>query len=181
DDKKSNMTNGIEVIPRLEKKEQMKLSFSQQRLWFLQQLDPKDVSYNISLSFEILGLLEIASLEKSVNLLLKRHESLRTTFEIVEGEPVQKVEEFNEIKLPIHDVESTVEAKKVSENLSREPFDLENGPLYRLQLLKVNEEHYVLSVTIHHIISDGWSMGIIAEEISNNYKKIKSNKHFIQS
>jgi len=151
-------------------------SFAQQRLWFLNQLAPHSPFYNIPLSFRLNGPLEVPVLEQSLNQIVGRHESLRTTFTTVEGEPRQVVAQTFSLPLAVVDLTSLPEQKKQDEISrraaieARQPFDLSNGPLVKWQLLSVAEEEHLLLFTIHHIISDGWSVGVLIRELVALYE-----------
>ncbi len=170
------------------------LSFSQQRLWFLDQLEPGDLSSNIPAAVMITGKLDIIALEKSLNNLIQRHEALRTTFAAEAGRPVQVIapelnlelaitEELpglgvqqNELAaIAVEDSAAQVIQKWVVSQV-QVPFDLARGPLIRAALLKVNWNQSLLVVTIHHIVSDGWSMGILVKEIASLYDAYINNR-----
>jgi amino acid adenylation domain-containing protein len=151
------------------------LSFAQQRLWVLDQLEPGSSAYNIPVAEQISGPLNVAALEQSFNELVRRHESLRTTFTIVEGQPVQIINEPPPLRLEVLDLshlpaaERESEAERQTHEEAQQPFDLEHGPLLRVRLLKLDETEHVLLLTIHHIVSDGWSMEIIVRELTELY------------
>ncbi|MEH2238954.1 amino acid adenylation domain-containing protein [Nostoc sp.] len=146
------------------------LSFAQQRLWFLEQLQPGNVIYNFSTAVHLTGSLNVIALEQSVNEIIKRHEILRTTFSKLNGQTVQEIHDKYDLKLAIVDL-TTIQnsASEIVQNLILEeqqrPFDLSNGPLLRASLLKLAETEHILLFTMHHIVSDGWSMGVITQEI----------------
>jgi amino acid adenylation domain-containing protein len=169
------------------------LSFSQQRLWFLDQLDPGSVTHNIPAAVRITGKLDIAALEKSLNELIKRHESLRTTFAAGDGRPVQIITPELKISLPVfdgkecgevhsggevHSVGISVEAtiQNWAKSQVQIPFDLSVGPLIRSGLLCIDDNESILVVTIHHIVSDGWSMGILIKEIAILYESFSAGR-----
>jgi natural product biosynthesis luciferase-like monooxygenase protein/amino acid adenylation domain-containing protein len=158
--------------------EKKKLSYGQQRLWFLEQLEPGASAYNLSSGIRFEGDLNIGVLERSLNEVVERHESLRTRFELnKQGEPQQVVGKPEElrIKLKIHEVagrtaeEKRAEVKRLTQEEERKPFDLKQGPLMRVQLLRVSSEQHVALFTLHHIVSDGWSQGVLVEEIGRLY------------
>jgi natural product biosynthesis luciferase-like monooxygenase protein/amino acid adenylation domain-containing protein len=158
--------------------EKKKLSYGQQRLWFLEQLEPGASAYNLSSGIRLEGDLNIGVLERSLNEVMERHESLRTRFELnKQGEPQQVVGKPEElkIKLTIHEVagrtaeEKQAEVKRLTQEEERKPFDLKQGPLMRVQLLRVSSEQHVALFTLHHIVSDGWSQGVLVEEIGRLY------------
>lgn len=152
------------------------LSFSQQRLWFLDQLDPGNLTFNIPAAVKITGPLNLQALEQSLNRLIQRHESLRTVFDTRSGQPVQII--LPELVIPLA-VETPTEKDLSPEAIEtwaasqvRIPFDLASGPLIRAALLRIHPEESVLVVTIHHIVADGWSMGILIREIADVYTEL---------
>lgn len=146
------------------------LSFAQQRLWFLEQLQPGIAIYNLSAAVQLTGSLNVIALEQSVNEIIKRHEILRTTFSKLNGQTVQEIHDKYDLKLALVDL-TTIQnsASEIVQNLILEeqqtPFDLSNGPLLRANLLKLAKTEHILLFTMHHIVSDGWSMGVITQEI----------------
>jgi amino acid adenylation domain-containing protein/non-ribosomal peptide synthase protein (TIGR01720 family) len=148
-------------------------SFAQQRLWFLDQLEPGSTAYNLPLSLRLNGELNMAALEAAFNEIVQRHEALRTTFAVVDGQPVQLIAPEMAPGLRFIDLrkmpEREQEAIRLAADESRLPFDLERGPLVRATLLRLDECDYVALFTMHHIISDGWSAGILVKEISALY------------
>ena len=152
------------------------VSFAQQRLWFLDQLEPGDPTYNICAAVRLKGRLDIAALKSALNEVVRRHESLRTTFAEVEGQTVQVVTSDVSIDLPVirldHlDVnERDAEFERVSELESQTPFDLSQLPLLRTRLLRMSEEEHVFFLTMHHIIADGWSIGVLVRELATFYE-----------
>ena len=152
------------------------LSFAQQRLWFLDQYEPENILYNISAAIRMKGALNVVALERGLGEILKRHEALRTTFSIVDDRPVQVINEVRDFSLTVIDLgESAPEkneataARLVAEE-SRQPFNLSEGPLLRIKLLRLAENDHVLLVTMHHIISDGWSIKVLMREIGELYE-----------
>ncbi|HEV2705170.1 MAG TPA: amino acid adenylation domain-containing protein, partial [Pyrinomonadaceae bacterium] len=151
------------------------LSFAQQRLWFLDQLDPGNFTYNIPLAVRLRGKLNVAALERSLTEIVRRHETLRTTFALVEGEPVQIVAPPAPVSLPVVDLRHLPEAERerqvrqMAEDEAMRPFNLAEGPLFRVNLLKVEEEHHIALLTIHHIVSDEWSKAVLMRELGELY------------
>ncbi|CAG0937556.1 partial fengycin family lipopeptide synthetase D, partial [Thermoflexales bacterium] len=154
------------------------LSYAQQRLWFLDQLEPGSPLYNIPAAIRLEGALEAAVLEESVNQIIQRHETLRTTFQAVEGRPVQVIAPRLRFELPVVDLGTlagTAQEQAVRQLAGTEaqtPFDLTSGPLLRAKLLRLGVDEYVLLLTLHHIISDGWSIGILIGEITAGYQAL---------
>jgi amino acid adenylation domain-containing protein len=151
------------------------LSLLQRRLWFLEQLEPGNPLYNTGKAIHIQGLIRIDVAEKALNEIIRRHESLRTTFRSHNGEPVQVVSQPYTLRMTLRDVggsptpQGDVVAKLVAEEIQR-PFDLLNGPLLRVVLLRLSDEEHVAIMAMHHIISDGWSMGVLIHEFATLYK-----------
>ncbi|HVR95722.1 MAG TPA: non-ribosomal peptide synthase/polyketide synthase, partial [Thermoanaerobaculia bacterium] len=143
------------------------LSFAQQRLWFLDQLEPGSAAYNIPLAVRLTGELPAGVLAGVFAEIVRRHEALRTTFTSREGRPVQVISPPR-VDLPVVDLSqvSESEALRLAREEARRPFDLEKGPLLRLTLLRLSEREHVLLLTQHHIVSDGWSMGVLLREIA---------------
>ena len=152
------------------------LSFAQQRLWFLDQLLPERSPYNIPTAFRLSGLLRIDCLERSLNSVVGRHEVLRTTIQSVEGKPFQIVGDDRFLQLEIHDLsllpegEKEAEASKLLAQRSQSPFNLGRDLMLRATLIKLSEQEHVLLLVMHHIASDGWSMGILMRELSDFYE-----------
>ena len=152
------------------------LSFAQQRLWFLDQYEPDNILYNIAHAIRLQGALDFTALEQSLNDILRRHEALRTTFSIVDDRPVQvihKAWDFNltliELREPCSEkIEAT--AARLAAEEAEKPFNLAKGPLLRVKLLRLAEDEHVLLITMHHIISDGWSIKVFIGEIEELYE-----------
>jgi amino acid adenylation domain-containing protein len=162
-------------LQRIPRDGDVPLSFAQQRLWFIDQLEPGSPLYNVPKAFRISGRLNIQSLEQSLNEIVRRHEVLRTTFSAIGGQPVQKISPSLRISLPLVDVsdhpdgEREGEALRLIDNEARRPFDLAAGPLLRSFMVRLAPEDHVLLLTMHHIVSDGWSIGILNRELSVVY------------
>ncbi|MBC1235685.1 non-ribosomal peptide synthetase [Nostoc sp. 2RC] len=148
------------------------LSFAQQRLWFLDRLEPGNPAYNISLAVKLQGQLEITFLEQSLNEIIRRHETLRTTFTTVNGEPVQIIADLLTLSLSVINIESqnNLTLEKLLTQESQQPFDLTQGPLFRAKLLRLAQQEHILLLQMHHIISDGWSTEVLLQEIALLYK-----------
>jgi acyl-CoA synthetase (AMP-forming)/AMP-acid ligase II/thioesterase domain-containing protein len=151
------------------------LSFAQQRLWFVQQLDTGSVAYNIPLAFELRGKLDHRALERSFTEILRRQEVLRTTFLDLDGEPMQVV--WPEIDFALERVDLAVLDAGQQDHALRErmmqqrqrPFDLARGPIFTAMLVGLAPERHVLSLVIHHIAADGWSLGVLFDELATCY------------
>jgi acyl carrier protein len=163
------------IVPRGEV-DQIPLSFAQQRLWFLDQLEPNNPFYNVPAGVRLNGELNIEALERTLSEVVRRHEVLRTSFINVAGEPRQVIGAATKIRLPVCDLsdlpatEREQEAARLAAAESREPFNLSYGPLPRARLLRLAADEHVLLVTMHHIVSDGWSMGVLVREVSALYE-----------
>jgi amino acid adenylation domain-containing protein len=166
--------NGYE-ISRRRHGEQFPLSFAQERLWFLDQVTAGSALYNITVALRLTGELDVAALEWSLNEIIRRHEILRTTFVSVEGHPKALVAISARLRLRPVDLATTAQAdlqKTVDEYCRKEvtsPFDLTKGPLLRANLLRLKLHEHVLLLTMHHIISDGWSLELFYKEASALY------------
>ncbi|MBD2592895.1 amino acid adenylation domain-containing protein [Nostoc spongiaeforme FACHB-130] len=148
------------------------LSFAQQRLWFLDRLQPGNPAYNISLAVNLQGELDIILLEQSLNEIVRRHEALRTTLNVVNGQPVQIITPSLKLFLSVIDDQKNI-ASSVQQFLteqSQRPFDLTKGPLLRAELLRLAPQEHILLLEMHHIISDGWSSEVFLQEIASLYK-----------
>ncbi|RKH27986.1 non-ribosomal peptide synthetase, partial [Corallococcus sp. CA041A] len=152
------------------------LSFAQQRLWFLDQLTPGDASYNLPTALRLTGQVDVESLRRAFEALVTRHDSLRTTFREHQGQTVQHVHAPATWGLPLVDLSALPEAqreaearRKVEED-AHQPFHLEAGPLLRTALVRLAAEEHLLLVTMHHIVSDGWSMGVLVRELVTFYE-----------
>ncbi|WP_460203568.1 amino acid adenylation domain-containing protein [Scytonema sp. NUACC21] len=152
------------------------LSFAQARLWFLDQLEPGSAVYNIPAAVRLSGSLDVAALQQSFNEIVRRHETLHTTFMRVDGEPIVALAPVSSFKLTMVDLrelapdEQSTEVSRLIALEAQRPFDLSNGPLLRATLLQLNQTEHVLLVVMHHIISDGWSMGVLIRELAALYE-----------
>ncbi|WP_050512153.1 non-ribosomal peptide synthetase [Streptomyces rimosus] len=151
------------------------MSFAQQRMWFLQEFDPLAVGYNSSFALRLRGTLDTAALHRAVNAVVARHESLRTTFDSIDGTPVQIPHALVAIDLPVVDLtcadplEREQELRTAVERESARPFDLRTGPLLRTLLVRAGERDHVLVLSLHHIIHDGWSLGLFTRQLGEAY------------
>nr|WP_282440273.1 non-ribosomal peptide synthetase [Brasilonema sp. UFV-L1] len=151
------------------------LTFAQQRLWFLNQLEPNSTGYNIPVTIRVTGRLNQAALEQSFNKIVLRHEVLRTTFAVIDSQPVQVIHSAPTSTISIVDlrnlpvIKRETEVKQLIIEAAQCPFDLGVGPLLRTTLLWLDEEEYILLVVMHHIVTDEWSMGVFIQELSTLY------------
>ncbi|HEU4326674.1 MAG TPA: amino acid adenylation domain-containing protein [Roseiflexaceae bacterium] len=152
------------------------ISFGQQRLWFLDQWEPDSPAYNLPQAVQLRGLLDIPALERSLNTIVQRHETLRTRFPVSDGQPHPVVEPALALRIPLEDLRtlSTAEREhRLQQRLveeSRRPFDLASGPLLRTLLFQTAPDSYVMLLTLHHIVSDGWSNGVLVRELGALYR-----------
>ncbi|MCQ8130692.1 condensation domain-containing protein, partial [Methylomonas rivi] len=150
------------------------LSYGQQRLWFLAQLEPDSSAYHIADAVWLNGAVDASALQRSVNKLVTRHESLRTTFRNVGGKALQVVHEQLQVVVAWLDCRAMLSdeaaVKTKLEAIERQPFDLENGPLLRVSVLKLAADRHVLSIALHHIVADEWSLNIVISEFAEIYR-----------
>src|SRR3989338_7601424 len=157
-------------------------SFAQERLWFLDQLEPDNPAYNVPAAVRLTGQLDIEALRRSLNEIVRRHETLRTTFTSVEGRPVQVISSPRLISVPVIDLEALParERPRAVERLARDeaqhPFALDRGPLLRVQLLRLGPEEHVLLWTTHHIVSDAWSHRVVVDELTSLYSAFAAGR-----
>ena len=158
------------------------LSFAQWRLWFLDQLGIPGAVYHIPTRLRLRGELDRNALVRALDRVVARHEALRTTFVEVDGEPVQRTAPVEEspFQLAEHDLrgyaEAGAELVRLLEEEAAAPFDLARGPLIRGCLIRLADDDQVLVITMHHIVSDGWSMGVFTRELSALYAAFRSGE-----
>ena len=162
-------------IVRVPRTGPLPLSFSQERQWFLDRLEPGSPAYNLPLAVVLTGPLDTAALERALSEILRRHESLRTSFAERDGVPVQVVAPPTPVELPATDIshlrpaEREAELRRLAAVEGHHPFDLERGPMLRAALVRTGRDEHALLVTIHHIAGDGWSLGLLLSELSTLY------------
>ncbi|MFL6290314.1 MAG: amino acid adenylation domain-containing protein, partial [Thermoanaerobaculia bacterium] len=164
--------DGIARVPR--EPRGLPLSFAQQRLWFLAQLRPDDAAYNMPAAVELRGPLDAGALGHAFRRVVRRHEALRTTFSANSGEPVQVIHpQPAEPPLTVVDLSGfpEAEAERLARAEASRPFDLERGPLLRAVLVELGPERHLLLLTMHHLVSDAWSMGVLIREVSALYRR----------
>jgi len=151
------------------------MSFAQQRIWFMDQLSPGGFAYNITGGLRMEGPLDVAALERALAELVRRHEPLRSVFVAVDGRPLQVVQPAGDFSLPVVPLDGVPPGERAAAGRARmteegrHPFDLARGPLLRARLYRFAPEEHVLQLTIHHIVADGWSLGVMARELSGLY------------
>jgi amino acid adenylation domain-containing protein len=170
------------VIKKLSTKTDYALSHAQQRMWILNEMETNNITYNVKRSYNLVGNVNVAALQQSFELLIKRHEILRTSFHYINGEVRQQIhEEFNiESCFTYKDITETQQPVAIAQEqvdaFFAAPFRLDTCPLIKLLLLKTGEEQYAFAIVKHHIISDGWSMEVVAKELIQAYNQIISGK-----
>ncbi|MCA1682167.1 MAG: condensation domain-containing protein, partial [Actinobacteria bacterium] len=165
----------LSVIPLVPRDGDLPLSFAQQRLWFLDQFEPDSAEYITPSAVRLRGVLDVEALNAALTGVVARHESLRTTFDSVDGRGVQVVHEPYEVRVPVLDLSALPEAQREVElgrvlaQETNRPFDLREGPLLRVRLVRLAAQEHALTLMMHHIVTDGWSMGVLVEELSVLY------------
>src|SRR5215472_8606316 len=169
-------------LTRTERSERLPLSFAQQRLWFLGQMEGGSEAYHSPMRMRLRGALDVGALRRALDRIVARHEVLRTTFAVVEGEPVQSIHAVEQARFELSE-EDLRERGETSEELARRieeeaerPFDLASGPLIRGQLLQVADAEHLLVITMHHIVTDDWSMGIFLKELNTLYAAFREGQ-----
>ena len=174
--------NKMPAIELIDRSKPVALSSSQQRLWFLWQIDPNSPAYNVSGMARLTGPFYVEHFAAALQALIQRHETLRTTFPSIDGVPVQQVAATSSVQLQqqdfsnLDDDECQQRLQQLADDEAHQPFDLEQGPLLRASLVKVSEQEHVLSLTLHHIVTEGWAMDIFAREIGELYQSFIDNK-----
>ncbi|MBE9185299.1 amino acid adenylation domain-containing protein [Microcoleus sp. LEGE 07076] len=157
-------------------------SFAQQRLWFLNQLAPGNPFYNVSTALRLTGSLNFIALEQTFNEIVQRHETLRTTFTLLEGELVQVIAPILTVPLPTIDLQNLSPAQQetaalqLATDAAQCPFDLAAGPLFKVTLLQLGETEHILLLNLHHIVADGWSIGVLIRELGTLYTAFVKNE-----
>jgi non-ribosomal peptide synthetase component F/acyl carrier protein len=178
--RKSDAVSRQIALTKVDRSKEVPLSFAQQRLWFIDQLDPGSPLYNISARIAVEGPLNAQALESSLHMLFNRHEILRTTF-VQSGHngtshPIQVIQDKTKKGLEVIDLSAFSEDErdhwvhKLARSDGEQPFDLTQGPLLRAKLLRLEDQRHILLVSMHHIVSDGWSMGILVKELVQCYE-----------
>lgn len=173
----------VQPIPRLSRETNIfPISFSQERLWFLDRLEPENAAYNIPAAFRLKGILNLSIFENSLSKIFERHEALRTTFIARDEKIFQVIQPAGPFKLTVVDLKQlpvTSSESEVQRLISREamtPFDLSQGPLVRASVLEISQEEHIFLLTMHHIISDGWSVGVFIRELQALYTVLSNNE-----
>ncbi|MFJ3463657.1 non-ribosomal peptide synthase/polyketide synthase [Achromobacter spanius] len=160
----------------VDRSQPLALSYSQERMWFLWQTEPQGTAYNVGGAILLEGVLDVDALEAGLQTLVMRHEALRTTFPSRDGVPVQRIAAYSAVAMRHQDLSGTPAhgrmalAKAIAHDEAHQPFDLEQGPLLRVSLLRLQAQSHMLLVTIHHIVSEGWAMDVFADEYIHAYE-----------
>ncbi|HEY9803800.1 MAG TPA: amino acid adenylation domain-containing protein [Leptolyngbyaceae cyanobacterium] len=181
DIQKANL-QGVYAITSVSRDRNLPLSFAQARLWLLEQLNPDNAIYNMPAKVCLVGELNVGVLEQSINEIIRRHEVLRTSFTSVDGQPLQVISPDVQIKIPVVNLQELPKAEQEAEiqhfciKEFQLAFDFTQAPLLRCTLLQLGEQEHILLFTIHHIVFDGWSQGILIKEIAALYTAFAAGK-----
>ena len=172
----------LEKLLRARRARELPLSFAQQRLWFLHQLEPGSTAYNLPTALRISGDLDAAALRRALSAVVRRHEVLRTTFPARDGQPSQLVHPAAPVPLPradlgaLPDAHRERELRRLARAWAARPFDLARGPLLRALLVRLGDDEHALLFTLHHLVSDGWSTNLLAREVSALYEAFAAGR-----
>jgi amino acid adenylation domain-containing protein len=181
-ERESGRGMALPPVSRVPRDQPLALSYAQQRLWFLAQLEPGSPFYNFPTIRRLIGPLDVTALRRALDEIVRRHDSLRTSFIEVSGRPVQVVLPHRPLELSVVDLrhlpanERELEARRLAKACAIESFDLAQPPLLRASLLRLGDQEHVLLLTIHHIISDGWSIGVFFREAIILYNAFREGK-----
>jgi amino acid adenylation domain-containing protein len=172
----SQIAATVEAIVPIDRDRDLPLSFAQSRLWFFDRLEGASATYNIPVALQLTGNINVTALERAINAIVRRHEVLRTHFKLVNDAPIQVISSNISVAIPVVNLQHLSELEQ-SETVnemaiveSQQPFDLAVAPLLRVRLLRRSMTAHVLLITMHHIISDGWSMGVFLDELAQFYR-----------
>jgi amino acid adenylation domain-containing protein/FkbM family methyltransferase len=174
--------DGPPLMPVGREEARLPLSFGQQRLWFLQEMERASAAYNLPGAVRMEGELDVEALGRALAEVVRRHEVLRTGYEVEGGEPVQRVWEWREVRLEVEEVsggsgeERERRARELAEEEAGRAFELRGGEVMRARVLRLGEREHVLLLNIHHIAFDGWSMGVLIQELVTLYAAFKHNQ-----
>ncbi|NNA96689.1 non-ribosomal peptide synthetase [Pseudomonas gessardii] len=172
----SGQRNQQTAIGKVDRRQAVPLSYSQQRMWFLWQMEPDSPAYNVGGMARLRGVLDVGRFEAALQALIMRHETLRTTFPSVDGVARQNVAAQSSVRMSwqdfsaLHEAERQVRLQQLADQQAHSPFNLETGPLLRACLVKAGEQEHYLVLTLHHIVTEGWAMDIFARELSALYE-----------
>ncbi|CAM4456607.1 non-ribosomal peptide synthetase [Nocardia ninae] len=167
------------TIERAPRSDPLPMSFAQQRLWVLDRLLPRKSVYTAPMAYRLAGALDVDALRAAFGVLVARHESLRTTFAVHDGVPVQRIGAAREIpleRIQLTSADREAEAERLAKAEAAEPFDLEQGPLLRVTVLELAPADHVLLLTMHHIITDSWSLSVLYQELATAYDEIRHGR-----
>ena len=154
-------------------------SNAQRRLWFIERLDPGTATYNIPVAVRLAGAIDVSLIERVLTEIVNRHDALRTSFGMEDGLPVQIVRDPSPWTLPVREIEAANLAVTLAAE-ARIPFDLAAGPLFRAVLFGLAPQDHALLLTLHHIVADGWSMGVLVKEFTELYRAF-AQRHCVRS
>jgi amino acid adenylation domain-containing protein len=180
--KRADAVSAASIPPRGATEGPLPLSFSQERLWLIDQFEPDSPMYNIPIGLRFTGNVQVAALVRSLNLIVRRHEGLRTRFEVQDGSPVQVIDPPGDFALPLVDLQALpqkareTEAARLVQQSALQPFDLRRGPLLRSTVVRLAAREHLLLSAMHHIVSDGWSSGVFARELGLLYAGFASGR-----
>ncbi len=183
-DTKTSSDSSVDTIPVIDHSQPLRLSFAQNRLWFIEQLAPGTSTFHIPAPLQLTGQLDHQAMELAFQKLIARHEVLRTGFHNIEDEPRQTVDSLVHFSIPLEDLTDTDVSeldKLVKDKIEREirtPFDLSRAPLIRAKIYKLADHKYAMVIVLHHIVTDGWSMGIFVRELAGFYAAASSGFGF---
>jgi amino acid adenylation domain-containing protein len=169
-------------IRHVERGRKLELSYGQERLWFVHQLEPENVAFNIPGAVRVKGAVDVELLGRTLQEIVRRQESLRTRFVSVQGEPQQVIDAEPAVRLPVVDLsglgeaEREAEARRLAQEEAQQGFDLALGPLFRAKLLRLGGQEHVLVFNMHHIVSDAWSVGVLVREVSAIYRSFSAGQ-----
>ena len=181
-EKQERQVTSIKRVASVERVGEIPLSFAQERLWFLQELDSENVAYFVPRVIRMKGKLAVSLIERTFTEIIRRHEILRTVFPTIDGQPLQRILPPYLFKIPVLDwngLETEEQEQKVSEFLSaedRRPFDFEKGPLLRVTILKLKEQEHLFVLTEHHLVHDGWTQGVLLREFISIFSAYAEGK-----
>ncbi|MEM9216705.1 MAG: amino acid adenylation domain-containing protein [Cyanobacteria bacterium P01_F01_bin.150] len=179
----SSSSTTLTPIQPMAQQDELLLSFAEQRLWFLDQLQDKSVTYNEQEGLRLSGVLNVDALHRALQEIVRRHDNLRTNFQAVDGNPLRVVAPHRELPLPLVNLQhiapeqQMAEVQQLGQLAVQEPFDLAQDDLLRVKLLQLAVDDYVLLITMHHIITDGWSTGVLAHELEVLYGAFVQENH----
>src|SRR5262245_34362570 len=181
-ERRRDATHMYPPLGRQVRPKHLPLSYAQSRLWFLDQLEGTSTEYHIPIALRLRGALDLGALERSLQTIIARHESLRTPFAGVEGAAVQVIVPALPIPVPVEDLRALAAAAQAGavraamRGAWAEPFDLGHGPVLRVKLLRLADAEHVLLTTFHHIVSDGWSVGVFTRELVRLYEAFQAGR-----